>query len=128
MKKLFRVAMLMAFGALLVGHLTSGSLSAGTWAATTNLKFSADVALPGMVLPAGEYIFELSDPFTGRSVVRVLNRQRSHSFAQLLTRRTSPRSTALEGRVTLGESRSGAPRPIVAWYPAGYSSGYEFIY
>jgi hypothetical protein len=80
------------------------------------------------VLPAGEYIFELADAGTTRNVVRVLDRRRSRTFAQLLTRHTASSRKGAAAIVTFGEARSGAPRPIVAWYPAGESSGYEFIY
>ena len=116
------------FGAVFMGLFIAGSVSAATFANTTYLKFSGDVALPGVVLPAGEYVFELADPYTTRSVVRVLNRQRTHAFAQVLTRRTERRSSNLPATVRLGEARSGSPQPIVAWFPAGQSSGYEFIY
>ena len=37
----------------------------------TYFAFSEPVTIPGAVLPAGEYIFRLADPDSGRRVVRL---------------------------------------------------------
>ena len=129
MLKLFvHKATLAGFGVLCLVALAGSSVSAVTFAKTTYLKFSGTVVVPGAELPAGEYIFELADSDTSRTVVRVSDRRRARTFAQVLTRRTSPRRSGLAATVTFGEAASGAPRQIVAWYPAGESTGYEFIY
>lgn len=128
MKKAFRAIVLTVFGVVSVGFLVTSSASAGPFAKTTYLKFSSQVALPGAVLRPGEYVFELADPTTSRQVVRVQDRQRSHTALLVLTRkviRARPTETSI---VTLGEARGSSPRPITAWYPAGELTGHEFIY
>jgi hypothetical protein len=128
MKKASRAIVLALFGVVCVGFLITSSASAGPFAKTTYLKFSAPVALPGAVLRPGEYVFELADPTTSRQVVRVQDRQRSHTSVQLLTRKVERTRPTNASFVTLGEAPAGAPRPITTWYPAGDVIGYEFIY
>ena len=100
-----------------------------TPARTTYLTFNVPIGLPGVTLPAGTYIFERAEPFGNPNVVRVLARDRSAVYLMALTR-TIPRPHGMKSDVfvTLGEAVAGRVRPITAWFPAGGSSGNEFIY
>ena len=104
------------------------SLSAVTFNKTMYVQFSGNVALPGVVLPEGDYLFELADPMTSRSVVRVQNRQRSQLFLQAITRKVARHPSIKAGTLKLGEASAAAPRRILVWYPEDDSQGYEFIY
>jgi len=117
-----------AIAAVVFGLFVATSVSAITFNKETHFRFSTSVALPGVVLPAGEYVFELADPMTSRHVVRVRNRQRSQVYLQALTRSIKRHPDLKSGTVTLGEAASGTPRPILVWYPEADSYGYEFIY
>jgi hypothetical protein len=119
---------LLAAGVVFLGFFVATSVSAVTFNKTMYVQFSGNVALPGVVLPKGEYLFELVDPMTSRSVVRVQNRQRSQLFLQAITRRVQRRPGIKAGTLALGEAASGTPRRILAWYPEDDSLGYEFIY
>jgi hypothetical protein len=93
------------------------------------LTFSGSVALPGVELGAGTYIFELATPMTDHSLVRVLSRDRSKVYLLAFTNAIERPTGMSEGKVvTLGESLRGTPPPILAWYPIGDSTGREFIY
>jgi hypothetical protein len=93
------------------------------------LTFSGSVALPGVELAAGTYIFELATPLTDHSVVRVLSRDRSKVYLLAFTNAVERPVGMREDRVvTLGETPRGTPPPILAWYPIGDSTGREFIY
>ena len=93
------------------------------------LSFSSPVALPGVGLGAGSYIFELADPGGDPSIVRVLSRDRSTvyfmAFTELIPRPPRLRPDTL---VSFGEAAPGRPVPIAVWYPPGDSSGRRFIY
>jgi hypothetical protein len=119
-----------ACGALVVGLCLAASANAiGTVNRTTYLTFSGDVALPGIKLAAGTYIFELASPGQSPSLVRVLSRDRSKIHLLAFTNFT-PRPMGADRNkvVSLGEARRGETPPIKAWYPTDESMGREFIY
>ena len=83
----------------------------------------------GVVLPPGSYIFEIANPGSAADVVRVFDRTRSKLFLGALTRRTSrPLSKGLDAAIVFSEANPSVPRRINAWYAAGDTSGYEFLY
>lgn len=103
--------------------------NASSFEKTTTLTFSGAVALPGTTLEAGEYVFELANPSTGRNVVRVMNRNRTKLHLLALTLPVMrPAKAGANAMVTLGEARRGTPPPITAWYPEGDSIGHGLIY
>ena len=96
---------------------------------TTYLTFSTPVALPGVTLAAGTYVFELADPTGASAVVAVRNRARTEQYFMGMTRRVDrPGGATREGAVSFAEAPRGEARPIVAWYPPDSSSGMKFIY
>jgi hypothetical protein len=96
---------------------------------TTYFTFSAPVRLIGVLLPAGSYVFEIANPDTASNAVRVLDRKRSKVYATALTRTvTRPLGKGLDALIVFGEARPGSPRTISAWYPAGDSTGREFLH
>jgi hypothetical protein len=100
-----------------------------TFTRTTYLTFNAPVALPGVTLAAGSYLFELADPTGASTVVAVRNRARTEQYFMGMTQRIDrPGGAAREGAVSFAEAPRGEARPIVAWYPPDSSSGMKFIY
>ncbi|HET6956173.1 MAG TPA: hypothetical protein VFI56_06315 [Vicinamibacterales bacterium] len=110
--------------------LSVAAAGAGTLSNHRNvLGFSGPVALPGVSLAAGSYIFEILDPNASTDVVVVRNSDHTQVFYMGLTRRIDRPASLARGRfVTFGESARGNPAPISAWYPLGESRGYEFLY
>ena len=100
--------------------------SLGRW---DRITFSGPVALPGVVLPAGSYTFEIANPETSLRVVRVSDRDTGRVYFAGFTR-IVPRPVNLpaDQLVTLGEAPRGAAMPITVWYPSGLSRGHQFIY
>jgi hypothetical protein len=94
----------------------------------TYFTFSQPVALPGVTLPAGTYMFRLADDTTTRKVIQVSNKEGTQSFAMLHTipeyRSDAPR----DPEVRFMETASGAPIAIRAWWQQGERTGYGFIY
>ena len=117
-----------AFSAALAILATSAPIAAAVGRLpkkTMYLSFNVPVALPGVTLGAGTYIFELADPSVP-NVVRVLSRDRSRThymgFTLPLTR---PDAGAL---VSLKETAASKPHPISAWWPYGGTRGHQFYY
>lgn len=94
----------------------------------THFSFSQPVAIPGGVLPAGDYIFRLADPDSGRHIVQVIDRQTGEIRGLFFTR-YAQRGTLIDApEVTLGEAPAGTTRSIAAWWYPGSNSGREFVY
>lgn len=119
---------LAAFTAATVGLvLSSPAFGRVTPVDTNYLTFSGPVALPGVTLTRGTYIFERIEP--GSSVVRVLSRDRSRTYLMAFTQRVErPRGLSRDVALVLGEASRGAPVPIRSWFPIGQMTGHEFIY
>lgn len=118
-----------ACGAAMLGLVMAAPSNAFNSSRTTYLTFSGPVALPGVTLGAGAYIFELADSSVSRDIVRVQSRDRSRVYWMGFTRLTQrPAGLRADRLVTLGETRKGTPPPITAWYPFGESTGNQFIY
>jgi len=120
----------MLCGVVLLGVLATASTGAFIDSRrTTYFTFSHSVQLPGVVLPAGTYIFEVANPDGGSNIVVVRSRDRSKVHALKMTQFAyRPASRDLNAAITLGETPAGNPPPVKAWYPQSETIGREFIY
>ena len=94
----------------------------------TLFTFSGPVTLPGVTLPAGQYLFRLADPNSSSKVVQVLNAEGTKPFGLFFTipaQRLEPASTP---EVRFMETASGTPAAIKTWWYPGERRGYEFIF
>jgi hypothetical protein len=117
-------------GVVLLGVLGTSAVGAiANTRRTTYFTFSRSVHLPGVVLPAGTYIFEVANHESDGDIVRVLSRDRSKVHLMQFTRFVyRPMSGTLKATISLGESAAGTPPPVNAWYPQEETRGREFIY
>jgi len=117
-------------GVILLGVLATSVTGAfGDSRRTTYFTFSRTVQMPGVVLPAGTYIFEVANPEGTGDVVRVLSRDRKNVHLMKFTRTVyRAQSGDLKPIISLGESPAGNPPPVKAWYPQSETRGHEFIY
>jgi hypothetical protein len=87
------------------------------------------MALPGVTLPPGEYTFELFNHGTSGDTVLVTSDHQHRVHYLGLTRIVErPRNMRPDQVIAVGEAPVGEPVPIRVWYPAGSSSGRQFIY
>src|SRR5580765_8296330 len=122
----FAVAVL---GVALVAVFAAVSTQAWDVSRTTYVKFNRSVALPGVELTAGTYIFELADPASNPNLVRVLSRDRRHMYTQQFTTQVQrPKDMDDNHSITFGEAPAGMAPPVEAWYPSGDQVGHEFMY
>jgi hypothetical protein len=108
--------------------VTAGNASASTFDKRTLFTFGQPVALPGVTLPAGTYVFRLADPVTSRKVIQVTDEQGTMSYALLNTTEARRAEPTMEPEVRFIETPAGAPAPVSAWWYPGESLGYQFIY
>ncbi len=91
------------------------------------LSFNGPVAIPGVTLGPGSYIFRRPADNAG-SVMQVLSADRRHAYAMFHTLPVSRATNAGKYEVIFGDARSGSPRPIKHLFLADTSIGYELIY
>jgi len=117
-------------GVVLLGVLATSTTGAIANARrTTYFTFNRSVQMPGVVLPAGTYIFEVANDTGTGDVVRVLSRDRSRLHLMKFTRFIyRPATSNLKATVSLGESPAGNPPPVKTWFPENETRGREFIY
>ncbi|HVZ23011.1 MAG TPA: hypothetical protein VG871_18185 [Vicinamibacterales bacterium] len=128
-----RIVSAAAVGVLLLGLTAQPTRAANGWVSNYThrefLTFSAPVALPGIVLAAGTYAFEVPEGGIAFGLVRVSSRDGKTvyltQFARVVDR---PSDIRADLHVTFGEAARGAVQPINTWYPTGENSGRQFIY
>ena len=123
-RKTVRIGLATAALALLV------AASGQAWGFTheNRLTFSKAVALPGVVLPAGTYTFDVASP-TALDLVVVRHTQSGKvlyiGFTNTVTR---PRNMSKNAPIVFGEASASEARPIAAWYELGDTMGHQFLY
>ena len=94
----------------------------------TLFTFSAPVTLPGVTLPAGQYLFRLADPNSSAKVVQVLNADGTKPYGLFFTIPAERLEPASSPEVRFMETASGTPAAIRTWWYPGERRGYEFIF
>jgi hypothetical protein len=122
-----RIVSAAALGALLLGASTQRT---GAWSDVNHreyLTFSGPVAIPGAVLPAGTYIFEMPTSSFSNTVVSIRSRDGRKVFLTQFTRIVD-RPRAQAPHVSFHEAARGVPPPVDTWYPSGGDNGRQLIY
>jgi hypothetical protein len=101
---------------------------ADEWDHMTTLTFSQPVEVPGIVLPAGTYVFRLLDSQTDRDVVQIFNKDRDHLFATIIAVPDYRLQRRGKTVVTFEEREAGNPQAIRAWFYPGRNYGTDFVY
>jgi hypothetical protein len=92
------------------------------------VTFSQPVQIPGRVLLAGTYWFELPEDISEHYLVRIYSADRSVLYATLFASNYE-RATATDRTVFgLAERGSAQPQAIVTWFYPGESTGHRFLY
>jgi hypothetical protein len=88
------------------------------------LRFNDPVAIPGVVLPAGTYVFEAIRP----DIVRVSSRLGRRVLYTGFTRQVPRLDGGDVPHISFHEAPRGEPAPIAVWYPSGAPQGHEFVH
>ena len=106
--------------------MVAGSVMAHSSNHENRLTFSRPVALPGVVLPAGSYTFDVASD-TALDVVVVRNRTKVF-YMGFTNRVLRPTWMPSGGLVMIGEAPANEAPPVTAWYEIGQTMGHEFRY
>jgi hypothetical protein len=119
----------------------SSSLALSLWMTTpamadesnkrTELEFNAPVEIPGHVLTAGKYVFQLLDTPSDRNIVQVFSEDPDGNETLIATisaipdyRNEAPDKTL----INFEERHAGSPEAIQSWFYPGDNTGWEFVY
>jgi len=117
-----------------IAILLSGALLASVpalgdeWNKKTTLTFSQSVEIPGVVLPAGQYVFKLFNSNADRHIVQVFNSDEDRIFATILAIPHYRMESTSETVILFEERPSDRPMAIHAWFYPGSTIGQEFVY
>jgi hypothetical protein len=92
--------------------------------------FSGPVAVPGVTLPAGQYLFRLPTKIASgeRHVMQVLSADGSNSYAMFFGISANRTDYPTKPEVRFMETAAGMPPAVKTWWYPGDKAGYEFIY
>jgi hypothetical protein len=121
-------ALLAATGLLLLFSANEGR--AGEWRQELTLTFSNPVEIPGHVLTAGTYVFEVGvgDTSQDENVVRVYNKDKNHLYGVFLTIPDHRLARSSKTILEFENVPAGQPPAIYAWFYPGDKTGHEFVY
>jgi hypothetical protein len=119
---------------LLLGSMISFGLLFGMTAygdeanQQTTIKLSAPLQVPGQVLPAGTYTFQLADDGFDLNLVQIFNSDGTKLYGTFETVATDRAHASSDTTITLAEQGSKRPDALVKWFYPGTEIGHEFIY
>ncbi len=126
---MFTKLRLTALAAIALGLATATPMHADIESSRMQyLTFSKPVALPGVTLHSGTYIFEMPAPDSSHDIVRVMSRDRKIVYLTAYTRQIDrPSTMPLTQFVSLREVAPTEPMPIAVWW-SDARTGRQFIY
>jgi hypothetical protein len=101
---------------------------ADVWNQKTRFTFSQPVEIPGRILPAGTYWFNLSDSLSDRQVVEIYNRDWSRIYATILTVPAWRARRTGRTELNFAERPQNQPEAVLTWFYPGMQIGHEFVY
>src|SRR5258708_153743 len=104
---------------------------ADAWNKKTEFQFSGPVQIPGKVLAAGKYVFQLVDSDSDRNIVQVFSEDsngRESLVATLMAIPDYTSETPDKPIVHFEERHSGMPEALHSWFYPGENTGWEFVY
>jgi len=117
-----------AFATMVIALVAAASGHAWGFSHENKLTFSRPVSLPGVVLPAGAYRFDVASP-TALDVVVVRSADGRKVFYMGFTNTvTRPRAMSKDAPIAFGEASANEARPISTWYEIGDTTGHQFLY
>jgi len=112
----------------LLGAVVLPSARADTWNKKTVVTFSQAVEVPGKILPAGTYTFQLLDSLSDRHIVQIFNADGSQIIATILAINNYRLEPTGETVMKFGERPGDSPEALRAWFYPGDNFGQEFVY
>lgn len=115
-------------GVVAMVAMTASPASAQAFDERIRFTFTAPVAVPGAVLPAGEYVFRLPDPNSNRKVIQVLSGDMKTVHAMFFVNEILRGTEAASDQASLGEAPRGTPRSVEGMWNQNSVYGRGFLY
>jgi len=90
--------------------------------------FTAPVELPGRVLPAGRYLFKLSEADGELNIVKIENPRENKVFGIFLVKPDYQMKAPSKPGLVFEQGAPGEPQAIKAWFYQGDKYGHQFLY
>jgi len=128
MFKQMKIALLLAFSLVAILWLSPPSMYADDWDKATKITVNHPFEIPGMILPAGTYVFKIVDLPAERHAVRISNEDESATYATLLAFADLRMEATDNTVVTFYEAEKGRVPALHQWFYPGHLGGVEFAY
>lgn len=125
--KILKTVLVVAALAML-GAMSLPSAQADEWNRKTVITFNQPFEIPGQILPAGTYTFELKDSLSDRHIVQVFNADGTHFIATVLAIANYRLQATGKTVVTFSERSGDNPQALKAWFYPDNNFGQEFVY
>jgi hypothetical protein len=116
------------FAITLFGATLLPSARADTWNKKTVVSFSQAVEIPGRVLPAGTYTFQLLESPSDRHIVQIFNADGSQIITTILAINDYRLQPTGDTVMKFSERPGDSPEALRAWFYPGDNFGQEFVY
>jgi len=121
-------ALISLFAVTLLAATVLPSAQADTWNKKTVVTFSQAVEVPGKILPAGTYTFQLLDSQSDRHIVQIFNADGSQILATILAINNYRLQPTGDTVMKFSERPGDSPEALRAWFYPGDNFGQEFVY
>jgi len=121
-------AVLCLLAVTMLGAIVVPSARADEWNKKTVVTFSQAVEVPGKILPAGTYTFQLLDSPSDRHIVQIFNADGTQIIATILAINNYRLQPTGDTVMKFSERPGDAPEALRAWFYPGNSFGQEFVY
>jgi hypothetical protein len=128
MFKKIKIALLLAFSLVAILYLSPPSMYADDWDKATKITVNHPFEIPGMILPAGTYVFKIVDLPGEHHAVRIFNEDQSATYATLLAFADLRMKATDDTAVTFYEAENGRVPALHEWFYPGHLGGVEFGY
>ena len=111
-----------------LGACLSPKAKAGDWDEKTVISFGQPVEIPGIVLPAGAYVFSFLGSTADRDLIEVLSQDQQKLYATIAAIPDYRANASVETSIVFEERKAGAPRAIKEWFFPNPRYGHVFVY
>ena len=117
----------LALGTLLLCCMFVPTSRADEWNKKTFVTFSEAVEIPGQILPAGTYVFELMDSPSNRHIVQIWNAGHDDLLATIFTIPSEQMEPADDSIFEFDERPSNSPMALHYWFYPGDLVGQSLL-
>lgn len=111
-----------------LGVCLAPKAKAGEWDRKTVLTFSQPVEIPGIVLPAGTYVFNFLGSTADRNLIEVFSPDEQKLYATIEAIPDYRAEATGETSIVFEERKASAPHAIKEWFYPDRMFGHVFVY